>query len=115
MDPFLDHFRLSGEDTILDYQNSSIKDSVKWISQMCDDGKCLDHRDWMCGFEIEEWDAVTVCVIETAEQIEESTSLDALRKYCGKKHSVFSGRFGSTERCTKARGVWGVLKPVYLG
>ena len=107
---FFDLFRLSGSDTVYDFHNSSIDDSVAWLTRMCRDGKCLDHIDWRCGFDLGDESEMSQCFIDQAHLAKSWVKLDSIRKYCGKKYAIFNKRFGSEQECSELGGKWGEIK-----
>ena len=43
---------LSGDDTAYDLLSANLEKYLQFYAHKCDDGVCLTHEDWACGFTI---------------------------------------------------------------
>lgn len=113
-DEALDLFRLDGQDTVYDYQIADTDEAVDWMIKMCHDGECLETVDWRCGFAIDylaQNDEIDECFYAVKKRAKPWTTLDAIRKYCGKQLAKFTGEYGTKNDCKAEGGSWGKLSP----
>jgi hypothetical protein len=103
-DPYLASFGLTGNNTLYDYHTARVKTAVYWTMNMCNDGKCLTERDWACGYENGQYEAVYMCFEEIASSAPVWWRLDRIRKECGHRHMVYMGTYGNPKRCQELGG-----------
>lgn len=111
----MDIFRLDAGDTVGEFQVASIKRAASWMERMCKDGECLDRIDWRCGYELDRYQGdagFTECFLDVIDKARPDTTLDAVRKYCGKRFARLSERDGNQSKCKTIGGTWGKLSPM---
>jgi hypothetical protein len=116
---------LYGRDTAYDFHTASTDKAVHFISTMCNDGVCLANLDWDCGFTIDilefdsekygNWDeAVVDCFYKLLRIVPLYTSLDKVRKICGRHYMQFDPLPElNREECEAEGGKWGIAKPIW--
>jgi hypothetical protein len=117
---------MDGENTAYDYLSSTTEKRLNFANTMCDNGVCLHPIDWRCGFTIDslqfesanhmDWhDAVDSCFGKLTKVVPPHTSLDKVRKICGRFYMQFDPPTGFDEQdCVKSKGNWGVKFRLYL-
>lgn len=101
---------LSGRNTAQDYVSASVATEVEFTMRMCRNGVCLTVADWRCGFvNGDDWD-VSNCFDRLVRTVPPLTSLDKVRKMCGRLYMQFDPeQFHPTEKeCKVEGGTWGV-------
>jgi len=115
-----DLFRLTGNNTVYDFQKASVETAVDWLTRQCNNGKCLDPIDWTCGFEFGDYsdadNSFQNCFDYAVLNAKPWTTLDTVRKYCGKRSAKFVGSStGNPDRkkqlCAKNGGQWSAVSP----
>jgi hypothetical protein len=117
---------LNAENTVYDYLSSPLEKKLHFTNSMCNDGACLHKVDWRCGFTIDSlefesenfmnWnEAVDSCFGKLAKAAPVYTSLDKLRKICGRHYMQFDpNQTGATQQaCSEAEGKWGERITIY--
>ena len=118
---------LTGNDTAYDYLSANVDKQVQFQGVMCNDGVCLTHADWACGFTIDslsseyseqydDWyEAVDDCFDKIVKVVPVYTSLDKVRKICGRFYMQFesAGTPATKDGCRTAGGQWGVRSQLY--
>ena len=100
-------FGLENNDTVLDYRNTSFEKQLYWARKACIDGGCLSRTDWKCGFANGDETLMKNCFYDLIKVSEPHTTLDTIRKTCGRLHMEFVGELLSKkEECP---GKWGEI------
>ena len=100
-------FGLGNNDTVTDYRNTSLDKQLYWARKACIDGACLSPKDWKCGFANGDETLVLNCFYDLIKASEANTTLDTIRKTCGKIHMKFVGElYSKKEECPDK---WGVI------
>jgi hypothetical protein len=107
-------FRLDLDDTVYDFETSSIEERVKFMGRMWHDGALLDKKDWACGFTVEFYnidtmDEISSCFNTTTKKAKSSTRLGEILKYCGKKFAIRTDELSNPDKCEEVGGKWGQL------
>ena len=100
-------FGLSSNDTVMDYKTASFDKQLYWENKACSDGKCLFYIDWKCGFENGNQSLVKGCFIDLIKVSKPQTTLDEIRKTCGRKYMKFVGELNSKKK--ECMGKWGAV------
>ncbi len=101
---YLQFFGLDGENTVYDYYTARVPIAVYWTMHMCDSGQCLTSRDWACGYENGDMNAVYECFQHRADEVPVWWRLDRIRKECGHSKMVYSGTYLDGKRCASLGG-----------
>jgi hypothetical protein len=114
-------FGLYPTSTVGDYRAASEGAKAHWLDHMCNNGSCLHHVDWQCGFsiapahpvehdpDVEEFTVnVRRCFTELVAKAPLAESIGKLRLICGRRYMAFAGETYSTpKQCAEAGGQWG--------
>lgn len=104
-------FGLGANSTVAEYRGASETARAYWLDKICNDGRCLDTIDWLCGFALidrtsDDPDAATDAYVTKVTSCFKSLiaisplrgRISRLRLICGRRYMSFVGNQYSTPK-----------------